>query len=479
MRPIDEMENFVKSMDDEYFASQQSTNIQDQYLLPPNHLRGESSSPSSLSATPEYDNGLTENESDFSDFDSSIIYSWTADEERQKLAADFCFAMNDNDAAFHMYSTLYNSVQNRPGTSWLAKNVLLIHCVRAAESPKNAQEANRLLTERLAEAQESEKSFVFGMLEALVQERSGNADAAETRDRIYNLIASIIDNIDENDDGSDKAALFGVSSWFYDFDAIGYQCLCHGLKVYDTLRKHKSLAGNTPGDTFSSEQFLVQHSSPKHAECAYKCIMALRSCIEWCLAQLNSNPTMPAEVVSFEFSGRSKLWSENIQLFCTLWSALYQTISDDQHQLDWYRNSEATLGISSCDLLVTVCWMIGDVALEAGVDGGVLQRAAVGVQGLVQGLSHDPGDVWMHFLNKFTWMNQVVSNPSQDDESFMDLARDHIRRYVSSRLDIQLPGPSPGLLPPAHEPVSEPSYLDQLSTDGETFETQLWDAVYE
>jgi hypothetical protein len=68
-------------------------------------------------------------------------------------------------------------------------------------------------------------------------------------------------------------------------------------------------------------------------------------------------------------------------------------------------------------------------------DAELLEHAADGANNL---LELDDSKLWITFLDKFTWMNELVS-PGEDERSFETLVQDQLRKYVSEVLRIQLP----------------------------------------
>lgn len=456
-RPITEMDKFVNNAEgDDSFASQTP----------------ETSSDNSLSQTSESENGFVDNDGEFAD-DSLIIFNWTPDEEKRKLAADFCSIMNDQDTAFQLYSNLYNSTRERPDASWMAEEILLVSCVRAAHGPNQVREAKRMLAEHFAQSQEPEKSFVLSMLEAHISERSGDAESG-TANQTDEIIAFLVGQIDANgkiDGRIDKTSLIPISNGTRSYDTIGFQYLFHGAKAYENRIIDTGLADGTCGSSFSSQYFLGLYTSPTDPTHVDDCRIALRSCIEWCSTQLKSNPRISAGDLLPELSRRQGLRGEDIQLFSTLWCAMCQAISNDSQTISsdkntraWYRDCEFTLNVSPSELLAVICCMIGDKGRENSLDAGILQRAVVGAQDLLD--QGNEGDQWMTFLRTFISMNVLVKDPSQQDENLTDVARNHVRSYVSSRLGIELQTPTP-------DPIPEMDFLDIMQSNEEMFQTQF------
>lgn len=445
------MDKFVNNAeDDDSFASQTP----------------DTGSSNSLSLTSESENGFVDYDSEFAD-DSLIIFNWAPDEEKRKLAADFCSIMNDRDTAFQLYSNLYNSTRERPEASWIAGEILLVSCVRAAHDLDQVREAKRMLAEYFAQPQEPEKSFVLSMLEAHISERSGDAESV-TKNQTDEIIAFLVGRIDPNgniDGQIDKSSLIPISNEVHIYDTIGFQYLYHGAKAYENRLMHRGFADGTY-NSLPSECILDLYNLPTDPTHCDHCITTLQSCIEWCLAQLKSNPHISAEGVSPELSGRQGFRGEDIQLFSTLWCAMCQAISNDKHTLTWYRDCELTLNVSPSELLAVICCMIGATGRENPGNTGIIQRAVVGTQVLLE--QGEEGELWMAFLSKFISMNILGKRSSQEDENLTDVARNHVRNYVSLRLGMELPTPTltPDLIPGM-------SFLDDMQSDEEVFETQF------
>ncbi|CAM1511286.1 Fc.00g087990.m01.CDS01 [Cosmosporella sp. VM-42] len=445
VRPVQEMENFVhevEKMDDEFYAPPPQdikNELTPGFLSIPRNM-GISHSPGSLSATSE---GTFFEGSDFGDAMSSpaspispIFYPWDREEESKKLAADFCSAMSDDENAFRLYFELYNAASTRLSTA--AKDMLVISCARAADQTKNAKLARQLLAHHQSLPFGSDKTFVFSMLGTYTQERDDTADKTAVQNHVCDIIRRVIVN---------DTDLANIPHGYYAIDLVAYQCLSHGLDVYE-----KACTANGQRPTFSSDCIINQYVESQPVAHERDGCFPLRSCVEWCWTQLSLNPRVPQEIASINANDMQRPWCNNIAVFCTLWNAMLQTVDGNTSQLPWYHDCESALGISPSELLVTVAWMIGENVSMGVMEIDILEYATASAKDILQ---LPEGTLWIEFLKKFGWMNKFV-DPSQDDKAFEAVVLDHVRQYISNALGLHLPVP-------VQDPMAGISYLDQLS----------------
>jgi hypothetical protein len=71
-------------------------------------------------------------------------------------------------------------------------------------------------------------------------------------------------------------------------------------------------------------------------------------------------------------------------------------------------------------------------------DTELLIQAADGADKLLQ---VDESQLWIDFLERFTWMNELA-NPGDAERSFEATVQDELRKYVSKMLRVELPHPA-------------------------------------
>lgn len=357
---------------------------------------------------------------------------------KTKLAADFLSALSDDEAAFSIFAPLCSSSLSvsKPLSTPLSSEMLLVSTIRSVDGPEAARTARQLMVKYQARHSGSFKKFMASMLDAYMQERGTSKDRAGVARRVGRIMSGLFEAEDY---------LAELQNEYLSIDLLTYRFLSHGLDAYAALRPHD--AGDATFDPddhlnkyVSAQPFIARLRSGSRRPCA------LRSCVTWCQTQLHRDDiTIPLAVQNITAAQNHTPWMDDIQLFCTLWDAMLQCLLQDNNFPAWYANSEAELGISPSELLVTLCWIIGDndtapTATQSPVGDvlPILQRAQSSTDILV----HWPEPrLWEAFLNKFTEMNKLV-DLVPEDQSFEASASSCARAYVSSALDIQLPNQS-------------------------------------
>lgn len=85
----------------------------------------------------------------------------------------------------------------------------------------------------------------------------------------------------------------------------------------------------------------------------------VRRCLRWTQEQIQSGLVIPDQIRDFPRTIEQSGYFDDIQLFCTLWSALVQALRQDMVPC-WASKSKILMGLSSVELLVNVSLVISD-----------------------------------------------------------------------------------------------------------------------
>ncbi|KPM34669.1 hypothetical protein AK830_g11902 [Neonectria ditissima] len=364
----------------------------------------------------------------------SIRYPWETDDEAMKHVADFCAAMSDDKNAFGLYYNLFDSLSNSTESSAAAKNLLITSFTRVAQQPKNAKMARNLLARHRDQVRHTgfDHPFLFSMLDVSMEEQEGKQEQEEklAQDTIRRRICDNIRQVLVND-----TTLDDIPHTYSAIDLVTYHFLYSGLEVYE--KTPSTADGRSP--TLSLEDLLYQYvyKQPFYETIRDGESSPLRICSTWCARQLKINHKIPPEVASIPRDHSQRQWSDNVQLFCTLWHVMLISVQNGTPP-PWYAPCESALGISPSELLVTVCWMLGAEASAPDASNDILQRADAVAKSMAR-LSEP--QLWIKFLERFTWMNKLV-DPNNDDRAFEAVILQHTRHYISATLNVELPFPA-------------------------------------
>ncbi|KAF5016974.1 hypothetical protein F66182_11177 [Fusarium sp. NRRL 66182] len=265
------------------------------------------------------------------------------------------------------------------------------------------------------------------MLKAYVGSHDEEADRASS-------IAQVRDNI-KHIIGNDQS-LARIPHNYSSIDLVAFFFLNYGFEVYDELF-----------DESNPPQFMTEHLLNEFIK-RQPFMKALRDgiqsplhlCVKWCEEQLRLNHPMALQDAPVEPSPDMRCWWHNIRVFCTLWGVMVHLVRAKSAP-GWYTQCESAFGIPPSELLVTLSWMICAETTSSDSlvsDVQLLEHAADGAKNLLQ---LDESQLWIDFLNKFEWMNELV-NPGDDEKSFESCVQQQLRRYVSEMLRIKLPHPA-------------------------------------
>ncbi|KAF4449484.1 hypothetical protein F53441_7254 [Fusarium austroafricanum] len=362
----------------------------------------------------------------------AIRYPWTtgSNEEANKLAADFCAAMLDDTNAFTLYSNLYESLSNNRQSLSETREFIAISCARVAGKPDNARNAREIIAREWSEVSLSGNSgspFVLSMLKAYVGSHQEDSDKSAFIGQISHNIEQVLNN---------NGSLKKLSHKYSSFDLVAFFFLSYALEIYDD-RFDKS---NPP--PFMPEHLLNEFimAQPFVGALRHDYPSPLRLCVEWCEEQLRLNHPVALQDAPVQPSSGMWCWWDNIRVFCTLWGVMTHLVRANCAP-EWYAQCESAFGIPPSELLVTLSWMIRAEATTADdiiPDTELLNHAAEGANKL---LKLDESQLWINFLEKFTWMNDLA-NSGDDEKSFEAIVQDQLRKYVSEILRIQLPHPA-------------------------------------
>ncbi|KAG8667221.1 hypothetical protein FPOAC2_12378 [Fusarium poae] len=365
-----------------------------------------------------------------------IQYPWStgSNEEANKLAADFCAAMLDDSNASDLYSYLHQYVANSDQSYPETKEFLAVSCARVAGKPDNAGSAKQLLAREWPHALttgNSDSPFLLSMLKVYVGSHKEDADRS-------NFIRQVTQNIEQL--LTSDRSLPKMTHKYSSIDLVTFFFLNYAFEIYDDCFDQAN-----PPD-FVTEHLLHDFikKQPFIKTLSLNRPSPLRHCVEWCEEQLRLNHPVALQDCPVEPSANMRSWWHNIRVFCTLWGVMVQLVRANCAPR-WYNQCESAFGITPSELLVTLSWMICDETVTVGdvdTEGELLGNAAGGASKL---LDFDEPKLWIAFLYKFAWMNELV-NPGEDEKSFEILVQNQLRQHVSEILRIQLPHP-PGSQP--------------------------------
>ncbi|KAF4975272.1 hypothetical protein FZEAL_7917 [Fusarium zealandicum] len=378
-----------------------------------------------------------------------IIYPWEAGarEETYKLAAEFCAAMSDDENAFALYSDVYKSLAESPISSSGTKKFIAISCARVAGRTDNATQARELLSKqyKLQKSNRSDPNFVLVMLRTCMGgylEQADKADKAEAMRRVCDHINRVL---------CKNGSLVHLPHCYSAIDLVTYFYLSYGFDVYEQVCSEEFGRGLAP------ELLLNEYvtNQPFIEAIRNGGLSPLLSCVQWCSEQLNRDLEIPLQDAAMRPTPATRCWWNNIMIFCTLWDAMLRLVRNDRAP-DWYDKCESAFGISPSELLATLSWMIGAETTrsdhDANADADVLGHAVKGARALVD---LKESELWVKFLDKFAWMNELV-DPDVDEKEFEALVLCQLRRHVSKALGIRLPFPA----------ESQPSAVPELDIIG-------------
>jgi hypothetical protein len=375
-----------------------------------------------------------------------IQYPWSTGsiEEASKLAADFCAAMLDDSNASNLYSYLHQSVANSSQSYPETREFLAVSCARVSGKPDYASSAKELLAREWPHALttgNSDSPFLLSMLKAYVGSHKEDTDRS-------NFIHQVTQNVEQL--LTSDRSLPDMTHKYSSIDLVTFFFLNYAFEIYDDCFDQAN-----PPD-FMTEHLLHEFikKQPFIRTLRLNRLSPLRRCVEWCEEQLRLNHPVALQDSPVKPSANMHSWWRNIRVFCTLWGVMVQLVRANCAP-DWYNQCESAFGITPSELLVTLSWMICDETTTADDvvnEGGLLEHAADGASKL---LDFDEPKLWIAFLYKFAWMNELV-NPGEDEKSFETLVQNQLRQHVSEILRIQLPHP------PGSQPDSQPDSVTEM-----------------
>ncbi|KAF5247464.1 hypothetical protein FAUST_701 [Fusarium austroamericanum] len=364
-----------------------------------------------------------------------IKYPWSTGsaEETNKLAADFCAAMLDDSNASNLYSYLHQSVANSDQSYSETREFLAVSCARVAGKPDNANNAKELLAREWPHALttgNSDSPFLLSMLKAYVGSHKEDTDRSTFVHQITQNVEQLL---------TADRSLPDMTHKYSSIDLVTFFFLNYAFDIYDDCFDQAN-----PPD-FMTEHLLHEFikKQPFIKTLRLNRPSPLRRCVEWCEKQLRLNHPVALQDSPVKPSANMSSWWHNIRVFCTLWGVMVQLVRANCAP-DWYDQCESAFGITPSELLVTLSWMICETTAADGVvkEAKLLESVADGASKL---LDFDEPKLWITFLYKFAWMNELV-NPGEDEKSFETLVQNQLRQHVSEVLRIQLPYP-PGSQP--------------------------------
>jgi hypothetical protein len=358
---------------------------------------------------------------------TDVQWDMTPDAYKKKLAADFFFALAGDKLSFPLYFDLYQSrLASEPPPSSAYMHWMLVACARAAESERDGNLVRRLLKERLTH-QPIERSFLYRILIAYTIDREATDKSTETAsEHISKIIPEIL---------TKNGNLRPLKRETSVVDIITYQYLCYGFTNYCKKRPHESFVFDTVCE------FISQQRIQQYVERGNESQHALRSCVDWCVAELESIVEVPPLMREIECQETNKQWKARNELFCCLWDCWRQHEeeggNDDCETLAWARDSQSELGYSPAELLVTVCWLIMDqpAAHDNGNTHDHPNHQASKRAEVVSRWTEE--ELWTQFLTKVESMNKLVKM-SDEDKEFKARYLDRAKQYLEQRLKFDI-----------------------------------------
>lgn len=357
-------------------------------------------------------------------------------EDVKKLAADFSLAVSDDVNAFELFRTLYQAKKTAPPGAEAeaigpSATSLVLSMARAASRPENVVLARQLLEEhqQLQNVTAQEDMFSLTMMKAYVDERG---EMQATPGAIQHIEALIKDALGNNS----SSHVHTVT------DLIAFQLLDYGSDVLAANSRNQMQA-----TFFNTQNLIKRYVSQQPFDLDLDQGTPASMCIDWCAAQLEQVPQIQIpwrvlQTAADDVAAVHQSWSRHLQLYCTLWKAMLAAVRSDTAPPSWYLHCEEAFGISPSELLVTVCYMIGDETKSGGSSvstssGGILTRAKTNARAM---MDKSEINILADFLTMFAWMNKLVDNGEQD-RGFENIVIPQLREFVSAELGISLPFP--------------------------------------
>lgn len=341
-----------------------------------------------------------------------------------KLEADFYAAMGDHHNAFRLYSRLNKKFDHSSDSSRAAKKHIMISLVRNAKTPENIQAARELLQAHRAGLGPSDpdKNFLFPILDATLKEQSGTGDKKVITGEICELVREVIQS---------TTSVIAMPPLYSDMDLVTYFALDYGLNYYRVEMTNDKCV--VPEDILIN--YVLQQ--PLQLSSAEDRPSLLWCCALWCMDKLQVETVVELEDPSLSDGIYYQRWTNNKQIFCTLWLSMLRFVQNHSPP-EWFTRSESALGISPTELVAILVWAAeseSEPPSVVKVGEGTTQCAAVGFKAL---LDKGEGHLWHRVLGQFLWMNQNVE-PGEHENIFKAAAQNQLQAWVSQKYQSKYP----------------------------------------
>jgi hypothetical protein len=369
-----------------------------------------------------------------------------------KLAADFLYTVGFDGDAFALYVLLLKRYNPSSYPSSRMTISAMIKCARSAYWPSQVEIAQSHLKQKLKQRDESTdvEHFLFRMILADTHARLGDQEFA-------NLIVEHVMGCEF----ANERLLLQMPNEDRSLDLLTYQYLTHGLSYKDNLVRDAIARDCIPYDypVFEMSQlalrFLQQTPGPFALQGGIMENPCIRSCLQWCVAMLESTAMMTESWESVQANDQNSPWTEHFRLFCCLWECWQsrRTYQESSEALMWASQAEKLMGISAAELLGTLCWIIvrASPKTENSDSDLILLQAHTRAASLMMRSDEELG---CHFLDEFTYSG-TSTRMSPEQKAFRTTAREYARKFIEKSLDITLPE--------AQGSYAEPNELTELS----------------
>lgn len=369
-----------------------------------------------------------------------------------KLAADFLYTVGFDGDAFALYVLLLKRYNPSSYPSSRMTISAMIKCARSAYWPSQVEIARSHLKQKFKQRDESTdvEHFLFRMILADTYARLGDQEFA-------NLIVEHVMGCEF----ANERLLLQMPNEDRSLDLLTYQYLTHGLSYKDNLVRDAIARDCIPYDypVFEMSQlalrFLQQTPGPFALQGGIMENPCIRSCLQWCVAMLESTAMMTESWESVQANDQNSPWTEHFRLFCCLWECWQsrRTYQESSEALMWASQAEKLMGISAAELLGTLCWIIvrASPKTENSDSDLILLQAHTRAASLMMRSDEELG---CYFLDEFTYFD-TSTRMSPEQKAFRTTAREYARKFIEKSLDITLPE--------AQGSYAEPNELTELS----------------
>jgi hypothetical protein len=329
--------------------------------------------------------------------------------EQELLAADFCFAVSDDQAASTIFRTLYNNLKQQNTLPPPLAVKLAINSARCIHTDEQADCSRQQLNENLKHMSDSNNAvdhFLFSTLYA----RSFDSVAGKSRD---NTSVSLVNGIAK--DIVHQGRLERLPQRGLALDLLTYQCLHYVLVRYNEIVK------GCVDINGLLRQFLGQRDKRE--------ITCIRSCLQWCHDRLSRLSLRLGEAIFHNIPQNKdpviETYKADLEVFAYLWHTWYT--SPPPSSSTWDKTVEVELGISPTELLVTVVWMLAATS-----------QGPVSAEGASHLLTLDDDGLLAGFLMRFLATNTLVRTTPAEG-TFRTVGLGCMRVFAERTLGVRIP----------------------------------------